>query len=254
MSLHDPNLTILDFDGTYEEQTELCARFPHRDVDFRTLRGTSLYCSQQAFSSIRNLLPRSREPAVTLIGSGNYHFVALALLSQIEKPFSLVLIDHHTDSAEGEIPNLISCGNWIRHAFRQVPQLRRVLMIGQTPAAVTQLSPNIREKTRYLTPAQLSDVTELLADIPTEDLYLSFDKDALDPTQAVTNWDQGELQLPALLPELKVLTREKHLCGADICGEFPASPLDLFKPDVREAIRKNECANERLLDVLLGAA
>ena len=43
----------------------------------------------------------------------------------------------------------------------------------------------------------------------------------------------------------------QDLRGADICGEWPASPLELLQPEVHAAIARNEPANERLLETLL---
>ncbi len=40
MSLSHPEITVLDFDGTYAQQPELCARYEHRWIDFHALRQT----------------------------------------------------------------------------------------------------------------------------------------------------------------------------------------------------------------------
>jgi hypothetical protein len=47
--------------------------------------------------------------------------------------------------------------------------------------------------------------------------------------------------------------RSRNVRGIDIGGEWPADPLDLLRPETYAMIRKNEQANERLLETLLAA-
>lgn len=254
MSTLKPELTFLDFDGTYEEQRDLCSRFPHRWVDFRALRQASLYCSLESFSSIeRTLVRQGAGPQVTLLGCGNYHFVTLALLERLRRPFSLVLVDHHTDSKEGMLDSMISCGSWIRHALTRLELLERVVMIGPPCEAIAALPESVRRRVLFAPDLSPRQTDRLLASLPESELYLSIDKDALDAASARTNWDQGNLQLKELCAFIEQLEQTKRICGADICGELPASPLDLLRPEVQRAIERNQCANETLLDTLLKA-
>jgi len=254
MSLSCPDLSLLDFDGTYEQQPRLAARFPHRRIDFRGLREASLYCSLDAFHVIRRSLPPARGTPVTLLGSGNRHFVALALIARLPRPFTLVLIDHHTDGAEGTAPAMISCGSWLNHAALRLPRLARVVMLGPPPDAAAHLRAALRARTVFLSGSTAVTPERLLAAIPTEDVYLSLDKDAFALSVARTNWDQGDLTLDAVLPLLTALARTHTVRGVDLCGEWPASPLELLRADVRAAIRQNETANTRLLETLFSAA
>jgi arginase family enzyme len=251
MSLLNSDLTILDFDGTYEQQPELCSRFPHRWIDFRGLRQTSLYCSLASFQAIRRTMPA--RSGVTLLGSGNYHYVTLALLARLPRPFTLILVDHHTDGGASVVPAMLSCGSWVRYAFSHLPQLARVVMIGPSVGATEHLATSIRKKIVSVPALSATTPTELLAEIRTDDVYLSIDKDVLAPSVVRTNWDQGNLTLDSLLPFLDEFVRLQDLRGADICGELPASPIELMRPEVHAAIIKNESANERLLETLLKA-
>lgn len=254
MSAQKPELTFLDFDGTYEEQTELCVRFPHHWVDFRTLRQASLYCTLESFRAIeRKLAGEAPQPRVTLIGCGNYHFVTLALLERLRRPFALVLVDRHTDSKESLVENMISCGSWIRHALRRVKLLKRVVMVGQPPEAIASLPQELRRRIFYLPDLSEAEVSRFFATLPDQDVYLSIDKDALDSAVARTNWDHGSLRLKDLQSFIARFAERRRLCGADICGELPASPLDLLRPEIRSAIGRNERTNEVLLDALLNA-
>jgi hypothetical protein len=252
MSLQRQELTLLDFDHTCTEQPRLLARFPHRQLDLSSLTQSNLFCSESTFRRICGVLPPSVGNGVTLLGCGDYHYVALALLPLQPRPFTLVLVDHHTDCYEGAIAAMLSCGSWIRHAFHRLPGLARVVMIGPSAAGARDLPDHLRRRIRIFPDTAELSVGRLLASIPTDDVHLSIDKDALSPTEVLTNWDQGCLTLDRLLPLITALLRAKNVCGADLCGEWPATPLDLLRPEVRATIARNEEANLRLVETLLG--
>ena len=50
-------------------------------------------------------------------------------------------------------------------------------------------------------------------------LYVSIDKDALAPTYAATNWDQGSLSVESLKKIITELAANHKILGIDICGE-----------------------------------
>jgi len=45
----------------------------------------------------------------------------------------------------------------------------------------------------------------------------------LAQSECITNWDQGTLSLEELIGLIKVLTQDKKLIGADICGGISES-------------------------------
>lgn len=251
MGLQRKEITVLDFDHTCAEQTSLLAHFPHRRVDLSRLSETNLYCSAATFQRLRGALPPAAPQGVTLIGCGNFHYVALALLPLTPRPFTLVLVDHHADCTEGLIPSMLSCGSWIRHAFLRLRGLARVVMVGPSATAAARLPAGVRRRITLFTDTERLTPARLLAAIPTADVHLSIDKDALAPDQACTNWDQGNLRLPHLLGLVAAVVRVKNVCGADLCGEWPATPLELLRPEARAARALNEHANTLLLQALL---
>ena len=254
MSLSHPEISILDFDGTYAQQPELCARYEHRWVDFHALRQTSGYCSDASFHAIQRALPSSETTPITLIGSGNYHYVALARIARLTRPFTLVLFDHHTDSYENTLPGLLSCGSWIRHAVLHLSLLAHTIVIGPPAEATRQVPSELRPHIHFVSDLGNTTPERLWSDIPTDDVYLSIDKDVFSPDLVRTDWDQGDFTLDSVDPFIHTLTGSHHICGVDICGERPASPLEALRPDVHDAIAHNEQANQRLLDALLGAS
>jgi len=56
--------------------------------------------------------------------------------------------------------------------------------------------------------------------IPTEDVYVSIDKDCLKKESAVTNWEEGRLALDELLIMLKLIKDNRNIIGADITGDY----------------------------------
>ena len=49
-------------------------------------------------------------------------------------------------------------------------------------------------------------------------MYLSVDKDILTKKDAVTNWNQGQLDISTLQQSLRQVLSHQRLIGADICG------------------------------------
>lgn len=65
------------------------------------------------------------------------------------------------------------------------------------------------------------------SDLP---LYLSVDKDILTKKDAVTNWNQGQLDISTLQQSLRQVLSHQRLIGADICGmpeEYPSLAEEL---------------------------
>src|SRR5262249_657751 len=61
---------------------------------------------------------------------------------------------------------------------------------------------------------------EIIGAIPTTAVWVSIDKDVLPESYGVTNWDQGQMPLDALLQALRSIVAQKRVVGADICGEY----------------------------------
>lgn len=49
---------------------------------------------------------------------------------------------------------------------------------------------------------------------------MSIDKDVLEPRDAITNWDQGHMNLSTLLQYVRSIKNKKSVHGIDICGEI----------------------------------
>lgn len=251
MGLAHTELTILDFDRTCTTQPRLLSRFPHRIVDLTALSQSNLYCADATFRRIEALLPPDAHRGISLLGNGNHHYAALALIARHTEPFTLVLVDRHTDCAAGDASEPLSCGSWVRHALHNVATLAHVVLLGPPTASLAEIPAELRPRITHFPDAATLEPATLLRAIPTDAVHLSVDKDALALSDARTNWDQGDLTLDQLLPLVSALRREKNLRGADLCGEWPTSPLDQFQPEARAALALNEQANLRLIETLL---
>jgi arginase family enzyme len=249
--LHD-GITILNFDRTYIPQDKL-RDYPHEWIDFADLPHTKRYCEPDSYKTIQRRLRLRSRHGITFIGSGNYHYVSYLLLSEIKEPFTCILFDHHTDMMYEPSSSLMSCGSWVRRAICSLPLLDKVIVIGAQPGLLKLIPQDLRPKVVVFSTGSLEkdDLwTRISQEIETETVYISIDKDVLDPTQAVTDWDQGTMKLQDLLNILTHLITTKKVYGVDICGELPISPLELFRPSSLSAIQKNEYANQKILHVL----
>jgi len=58
-----------------------------------------------------------------------------------------------------------------------------------------------------------------------KNVYISIDKDVLDPVYALTDWEQGRLTLDDLVAIIQTLCGSSNVVGADVCGEQAPDPL-----------------------------
>ncbi|MGA8941612.1 MAG: arginase family protein [Thermoactinomyces sp.] len=239
ISLLSQHVTFLNFDDTYKAQPEL-SHFAKDWIELGDIPESNLFCTHRALKKISERISRQAGRGITFIGNGNYHYVTYLFLRKIDQPFSLILFDNHTDTNQGQ--GLLSCGSWVAEALADLPCLRSAFIIGVC-SELQSYSPSLKDKI-ILWP-ETGQWDNLVSSIPTRDIYISIDKDVLDRTYAVTNWDQGKMKLPELLAALKKLIRQKNILGMDICGELPVSPSEIWR--YSKELRLNELANLAIL-------
>ena len=147
---------------------------------------------------------------------------------------------------EANEQTLISCGSWVSFSLRNNGNLKKVIIIG--PSSLTIHSNDCSYVEVF--PIDIShevSIHTILSHIHTETIYVSIDKDVLDPKVTITNWDQGHMKLSILLKFIHSLITNKSIYGIDICGELPVYPSQLFLPKYKNAIQKNEQANLQIL-------
>jgi hypothetical protein len=264
------HIRILDLDGSVTAQRDLVLQTrafvrPARDWGPR-LR---LACRFSRFGTFeRDLVERlecaaDAEPAVTFIGSGDFHHVSLAFVRRMTRPFNLLVLDKHPDWMRG-VP-VLHCGSWLNHAAR-LPLVRHVFHVGGDldfdngfrwlapwdllcqgritvfPAvrrfrrgrwASVDHEPLRADPDTPLTPERMRQLlAPYRAELARWPLYVSLDKDALRAEDAVVNWDSGHLQLreaEAVLSAFRDAAGEP--AGMDLVGDW--SPVE-----VRGAFRR----------------
>ena len=216
---------------------------------------------------------------------------------QHASPITVVHFDNHPDWVR--FPATHNCGAWVNRAL-ELPQVHRVVTLGvcsddlvrpqwkmahlaavesgqiclfpyqHAPSQVFGSfapSPSYQWQKGALHWACLEGLTEtdcvarLQAQINTEAIYITLDKDVLSPQDAVTNWDQGQMRLETVMTLIKALAGRFHVVGVDVCGDWSApvftdpfrwvlSTLDRapVKPD-RDGLARNTATNARLLSL-----
>ncbi len=293
---------ILDLDGSLVAQRGLVpyrpATYPAADWGPRI----RLACSFARFNQFEQELaailrtPFDHQPQLTLYGSGDFHHVSLALVRRLTRPFNLLVLDNHPDWMT-RLP-FLHCGTWLWHASR-LPNVRNIYHIGgdvdfdnafrwlapwrQLRTGKISVFPAVR---RYRgagwsrvpheplrpTPQEPLDATRLeallrpfrqeLAEFP---LYISLDKDVMQPADALVNWDSGHLELEEVQTILDGFREAAHdnLAGMDIVGDWsPVRVQGLFRKlfhwtehPALSLTPEDACTcNERTNQVLLAAA
>ena len=220
-------------------------------LDLTDIKGTYCYCSRESLAKIKQKLKNRKSRGITLIGNGSYHYVTYLLISELNRPFTLVLFDHHTDLTPTSWPEVISCGSWVFASLQNLPQLKKVVLIGVNDELVPLIPEAVRRQVSVFPCKQKSwrNKSALLAAIPTDSVYLSIDKDVLAESDAVTDWEQGTMKLEELLDLLHCIASRKRICGMDICGEYPLSLA--YKK--RTALKINARANSEIIRTVLRA-
>lgn len=235
---------ILDLDGSVgmlPDAVRIDLRHWHDQLRFA--------CSNaqlRAFGDVlRNLLPMPGGPV--FFGSGDFHHLSLPLIeaaaARQAAPVRVVVLDNHPDNMR--FPFGVHCGSWVSRVAA-LPTVARVDVAGITSHDIAaahawenRLRPLYRRKLRYwsigvdvgwaahvglgrafrnydtagMMVAALAD--ELAVD--TSPVYLSIDKDVLDPEVAHSNWDQGCLRTTHVLAILAAL--RPRLIASDVNGE-----------------------------------
>jgi hypothetical protein len=251
-------ICVFDFDQSITAQTEFLKQFQAK-VSTKPLAQFQsklrFWCSPSCFAKVSNAMQMSQEGQFALLGSGDYHYLTLALLQQHQTPLTLVLFDNH--------PNWLRplqqyrCNTWV-YAAARLPQVERVVIVGLEngdlcgkkfqegdvesylskkiillPYSGVEIAINAQET--LLLQSQLkhslkAGVQEILDAISTNKVYLSIDKDCLRAEDAVTNWGQGTLPLETLTTCIKAIGRHHTIIGADTVGDYsPPVFSSLFK-------------------------
>lgn len=261
------HLQILDLDGSLAAQHSLRAAAPWDSVSTIALRDLGphlrLWSGQRTIDALRARLDTAHAKsidAITLIGSGDFHHVAVALIERAARetnaPITIVHIDNHPDWVR--LAPRWHCGSWVNRALK-IPQVARVITLGvcsedlvrpdwkggnlaaletgklvllpwqHAPSRVgRRIADGIghRYADGHIVWGNLVDgdfaahLAKVIDAIPSEAVWITIDKDVLPEDEVLSNWDQGEMPLARVLETIRVLRAHKRILGADICGEY----------------------------------
>ena len=238
-------IRVLDFDGSVTWQPGLLECSDPIILDLRSLgREARLWADCGQAARIRRCLTPELRDAVTMLGSGDYHYVSALLLEQFEDPISVIVFDHHPDW--DTLPPKYGCGAWVSRAIEQ-ENIAQVLIMGNAsadlrfPSIFTGNHRGLRQGRirslpweypppgflprfglfgKELKHSPLETLNHALDHLPTRKVYLSIDKDCLRSSFALTNWEEGRLDLDFLIAALRVIRERCEIAGADITGEY----------------------------------
>jgi hypothetical protein len=87
---------------------------------------------------------------------------------------------------------------------------------------------------------------ELIKRLPTRKVYISIDKDCLKNDFALTNWEEGFLNLGQLLAMLKLLRENLEIIGLDVTGDYSVCPSGKMKAIISKLDHPRGVAASRL--------
>jgi hypothetical protein len=233
---------ILDFDRSVRgiaAALRLDLASWQQDIRF----GCSMRKLQALGVTLARLLP-ARYPVVFL-GSGDFHHVSQLLIELAceVQPVEVVVFDNHPDNMR--FPFGTHCGSWVRRVT-QLPKVRHVHVVGITSMDVSAA----RQWENYKIPLWKGRLTywcigvdftwahrlpccaafrtfpdprsllQAFAEYQARAIsriYLSIDKDVLNPSVVRTNWDQGVFDEHDLHMGIQILG--ERIVACDVTGE-----------------------------------
>lgn len=267
-------VTIQDFTGVYAEQPFMqelrrsaTADGEIRWFDCTQIDGSDCYCDDEAQAILGQQIESvgNNTIGIHFFDNGNYHYMSKLWTDCVQKPFDLVVFDHHPDMQPPRFEGILSCGGWIKEVLDHNKFVQNVTVIGVADHLVEEIREDltqanaaeilnrvtfIRESELKKHPENLSSlVCSELASVLSSNIYLSIDKDALNTQEAATNWDQGSLTFEQLTATLTHLAQNRKILGIDICGE---RARDMGFEDTAAADALNNALNEKLFRMLTG--
>lgn len=211
---------LLDFSHVYDDEGKGADDVLW--VDCSDITECDMYCSQAAEETIGERIDRFGIHGIHYIDSGNYHYVTKIMTDRIDRPFSLVVFDHHTDMQNAMINGMMSCGDWAGIVLERNRYLRQLVLIGPCDKDIQSIRVKNKDKLITFSEEELHNGTgrekikQIDKDVP---VYISIDKDVLGRDISITNWSQGDMSLELLEHLLKPVLLHEQVLGIDICGE-----------------------------------
>jgi len=248
-----------------------------RWLDCTKIVGTDCYCDDDAIKEINELIDNAEsnsksesdrnienrdnstsdiapQQGIHFFDNGNYHYMSKLWTDRVQEPFTLIVFDHHPDMQPPRFGGILSCGGWVKEVLDNNKFVQNIIIIGVKDELVETVreelsqsgEASILEKVTFIKESKLNTLPSIICsdyvNVFSSNLYISIDKDALSPSYAVTNWDQGSLTLDALKKCITALTTNRKILGIDICGERAHD----FEGDEHHTVQETDTLNNSL--------
>jgi arginase family enzyme len=220
-------------------------------IDCTHLQGVECYCDKEGALALKKAIENYPAEGIHFIDSGNYHYLTKFWTDKIQQPFSLIVFDHHPDMQPPLFEEMISCGSWVEDVIKTNPFLKKVIIMGASEQLIKSVAPQYQNQVEFYSEQSLEQDTtwkKFSAEVISTPVYISVDKDVLNPQSAATNWNQGSFTLKELEQLLSIILKHEQTIGIDICGECPTT-LNIFEEE-KEA-QLDSAANKELLKLFL---
>ena len=203
----------------------------------------------QTDDKITEMVRKIRSKGAFPIVLGGDHSITFAVLRAVDIPVTVLHFDAHLDTWSGALGNL-DHASWVNRAA-QLPNVKKVIQLGPRGLANDEEAMvNARKaRTTIITSEQIhrSGIEGVLAQIPaSENIYITFDVDVMDPTLApgTGTLEPDGLNFSEIDGLLKGVTSKGRLIGMDIVEVNP----------MRDGSTRTEQTAIRLLIDTLSAA
>lgn len=272
------NIHVFDFDDSVIKQSQLIAAYKPAIIDLRDVAlQTRILINKKNKAILAERIKGLAQGSINFLGSGDFHHVSSLLVNQINEPISLIVFDFHPDW-DAASPNL-SCGSWVKEVLDN-KNIQKVIIIGASSSDIStwhlqngslaalesrklEIYPyehgpswaffydnSFLKKISWLElkNRDLMDFfTDILAGLPTQKVYVSIDKDCLKNKFALTNWEEGLMNLDELLLMLKLIKDKKEIVSLDITGDYSQAKVEgWFKKYISFSDRPKNIAATKL--------
>ncbi len=129
--------------------------------------------------------------------------------------------------------------------------MEKVIIVGVRQDLAENIPSSFKGKVRVYSKEHPLKEEDIIVNIPTNNVYISIDKDVLAKSETLVNWDQGNMNLEQLIKLVRYIDIYKNICGIDICGEYSVSPAESFLYQSKKAIFINDRTNRIILNTLM---
>lgn len=221
-------------------------------VDISDISGINTICSKETVARITQRFEIISDSTVHFLGNGNFHYLTLPLLKKYTHPFTLIVFDHHNDAGELGFEGFTSCGSWINEVVRGLPMVQKIVLMGVGEEHGKEMIDLHKDLIEIISENKLDYLTDLVNNhmIPTEDIYISIDRDILSETEVQTNWNQGTVSVEQLKKAIQLVSQKHRVIGADVCGDLDWDYSLLQQMEMKKAKHQAYQVNKELFQLL----